>query len=152
LQPTGFTQNLLGQIGAIKQGAIYGNYKQGKTSLIDARDIAAVALAALTEPGHEGQTYLITSGETLSYAEIAAKLSQLTGKTVNYVDVPSEAVVKSMTGAGYPEWLAKDLAIMGDVVAAGYAGHTTDVVEKVAKKKPITVDQFLQDHAAAFKG
>jgi len=152
LQPTGFTQNLLGQIATIKQGAIYGNYKEGKAGFIDARDIAAVALAALIESGHEGQTLVLTGGESLTYSEVAAKISHLTGKTVNYVDVPSEALIKNMTGAGFPEWLAKDLATMGDVVAAGYAGHTTDVVEKVAKKKPITVDQFLADHAAAFKG
>jgi uncharacterized protein YbjT (DUF2867 family) len=151
LQPTGFIQNLLGQAATIKQGAIYGNYKEGRMGLIDARDIAAVAQAALTEPGHDGHTYALTGAEAVSYPEIAAKLTHLTGKTVNYVDVPTDAVVKSMTGVGLPEWLAKDLSKYGEAVAAGYMATTTDVVEKVAKKKPITVDQFLQDYAGAFK-
>lgn len=151
LQPSGFMQNLLGQVPTIKQGAIYGNYKEGKMGFIDARDIAAVAVAALTEPSHDGQTYVLTGSEALNYSQIASKVSQVAGKTVNYVDVPSDAVVKGMTGAGFPEWLAKDLAKLGEAVAAGYTGQTTDVVEKVAKKKPITMDQFLKDHAGVFK-
>jgi uncharacterized protein YbjT (DUF2867 family) len=152
LQPTGFIQNLLGQAATIKQGAIYGNYKEGRMGFIDARDIASVALAALTDPGHDGHTYALTGGEAVSYPEIAAKLTHLTGKTVNYVDVPTDAVVKNMVGVGFPEWLAKDLSQYGEAVAAGHTTATTDVVEKVAKKKPITVDEFLRDYAAAFKG
>jgi uncharacterized protein YbjT (DUF2867 family) len=152
LQPGGFMQNFLNQLPTIKQGAIYGNYKDGKMAFIDARDIAAVAVAALTEQGHEGKTYVITGGEAVSYPEVAAKLTALIGKPVHYVDVPAESVIQGMTKAGFPEWLAKDLSKMGEFVASGHAGSTTDVVEKIAKKKPFTVDQFLHDHAAAFKG
>jgi uncharacterized protein YbjT (DUF2867 family) len=151
LQPGGFMQNFLNQTATIKQGALYGNFKEGKMAFIDARDIAAVAVAALTEAGHDGQTYILTGGEPLSYGEVAAKLSHATGKSVKYVDVPTEAAVKGMVGAGMPEWLSKDLAKLGEAVAAGYTGHTTDLVEKVAKKKPIAFDQFLKDNVEAFK-
>jgi uncharacterized protein YbjT (DUF2867 family) len=151
LQPGGFMQNFLNQTATIKQGAIYGNYKEGKMAFIDTRDIAAVAVAALTETGHDGQTYILTGGEPLSYGEVAAKLSRATGKTVNYVDIPSDAAVKGMMGAGMPEWLSKDLAKLGEAVAAGYTGHTTDVVEKVVHRKPITLDQFFKDNVEAFK-
>jgi uncharacterized protein YbjT (DUF2867 family) len=151
LQPGGFMQNFLNMTATIKQGAIYGNYKEGKMAFVDARDIAAVAVAALTEAGHDGQTYIITGGESLSYGEVAAKLSHATGKTVKYVDVPTEAAVKGMMGAGMPEWLSKDLAKLGEAIAAGYTGHTTDVVEKVTHKKPISLDQFFKDNVEAFK-
>lgn len=151
LQPTGFMQNILGSAGSIKQGAIYSNFKDGQIAMIDARDIAAVALAALTKPGHEGKTYGITGGEAFSYYQLADKISALTGKKVSYVDVPSSEVVKAMTGFGAPEWLAKDLATLGEAFAAGYGAATTDVVEKATGKKPITIDQFLKDHVEAFK-
>jgi uncharacterized protein YbjT (DUF2867 family) len=151
LQPTGFMQNFLNMAATIKQGAIYGNYKNGKTAFIDARDIAAVAVAALTENGHDGQTYVLTGGEAWSYGDVAAKLSGVTGKTVNYVDVPTEAAIKGMMGAGLPEWVSKDLAKLGEVVAAGHTGQTADGVEKALHKKPITLDQFLNDNVAAFK-
>ena len=151
LQPGGFMQNFLNQTATIKQGAIYGNYKNGKMAFVDARDIATVAVAALTNPGHDGQTYVITGGEALSYDDVASKLSRATGKTVNYVDIPTDAAVKGMVGAGMPEWLSKDLAKLGEAIAAGYTGHTTDTVEKIAHKKPITLDQFLKDNVEAFK-
>lgn len=151
LQPHGFMQNILGSAGSIKQGAIYSNFKDGKLAMIDARDIAAVAFAALTQPGHEGKTYVITGGEAFSYYQLADKISALTGKKVSYVDVPSSEVVKAMTGFGAPEWLAKDLAALGESFAAGHGAAVTDVVEKATGKKPITIDQFLKDHVEAFK-
>jgi uncharacterized protein YbjT (DUF2867 family) len=152
LQPHSFMQNLLMMAPGIKQGAIYGNFKDGKVAFIDVRDIAAVGVAALTEEGHDGKTYLVTGGEALSYAELSSKLSSIVGKEVKYVDIPTDAAIQGMKGVGMPEWLAKDLAKLGEVFAAGHGAHTTDVVETVAKKKPFTVDQFLHDHAAAFKG
>src|ERR1700677_4055875 len=145
LQPGGFMQNFLNQTATIKQGAIYGNYKNGKMAFVDARDIATVAVAALTNPGHDGQTYVITGGEALSYDDVASKLSRATGKTVNYVDIPTDAAVKGMVGAGMPEWLSKDLAKLGEAIAAGYTGHTTDTVEKMPHKKPIPLAEFLKD-------
>ncbi len=119
---------------------------------IDARDIASVAVATLTESGHDGRSYMITGGEALSYSQIASKVSQVTGKTVNYVDVPADAVVKGMTSAGFPSGWPKIYQNMAMPSPGGHTSQITDVVEKVAKKKPITFDQFLQDHAAAFKG
>ncbi len=151
LRPHTFMQNMLGNAETIKKGAIYSNFKDGKIAMVDTRDIAAVALAALTQNGHEGKTYAITGGEAFSYHQLAEKLSTLTGKKVNYVDIPTSEAVKAMTGMGMPPWLAVDLAKMGEFFASGKAADTTDVVEKVAKKKPITLDQFLKDHVGAFK-
>lgn len=119
--------------------------------MVDARDIAAVAVESLTEPGHEGKTYLITGGEAITSAQAAEKLSAILGRKVNYVDVPSEGIVKSMTGMGMPDWLAGDLAKLGEVFAAGHGATTTDAVEKVAKKAPLKFDQFARDYAQVFK-
>jgi hypothetical protein len=56
-----------------------------------------------------------------------------------------------MTSMGMPEWLASDLAKLGEGFAAGRGSATTDVVEKVAKKKPFKFDQFAKDYAPAFQ-
>lgn len=151
LQPTSFFQNFLLMKSIGKQGAIYGNYKDGKIGFVDARDIASVALAALTEAGHEGKTYVITGNEALSYGEVAAKVSQATGKTVKYVDVPTDSAVKGMVDAGMPEWLSEDLGKYGERLAAGDMREITDVVQKVTHQKPITLDRFLTDNVEAFK-
>ena len=151
LQPYFFMQNFLNQTAAIKsQGAIYGNYKNRKLAMVDTRDIAAVASACLTESGHDGRTYVISGGEAIAHAEIAEKLSAIRGKKINYVDLSSEQLMKGLTGLGYPEWLASDLTMLGEDIAEGHFAHITDVVAKVAKKKPITFEQFARDNAQAF--
>jgi len=71
------------------QGAFYVPAGDAKVSFVDVRDIAAVAVRALTSNGgkHEGKAYNITGGEALSYGQAAEILSKQLGKKVNYVNV-----------------------------------------------------------------
>jgi uncharacterized protein YbjT (DUF2867 family) len=152
LQPHFFMQNLAMMAGSVKaQGALYAPMKDGKVAFVDTRDIAVVAARVLTEPGHEGQTYVITGGEALSFHDVAKELSAATGKPVKYVDVPPEDARKGMLGAGMPEWFANDLVGLYGVFAAGYGAATTDVVQKVGKAQPRTFAQFAKEHAEVFK-
>ena len=136
----------------IAQGNLYAPMKDGKISLVDVRDIAAVAAVVLTEAGHAGKTYDITGPEALSYADIAEKLAVAMGQKVTYVDIPLEVARQNMLAMGFPEWLADDFMVMYEVFSAGYAAEVSPVVAQVAKKEPITFSQFAQDYAAAFKG
>jgi uncharacterized protein YbjT (DUF2867 family) len=151
LQPSSFFQNFLLLKSINKQGAIYGNYKEGKMGFVDAKDIASVALAALTQTGHEGKTYVITGNEALTYGEVASKVSRATGKTVKYINVSTDEAVKGMVDNGMPEWLSNDLGKSGERLAAGDMREITDVVQNVTHKKPVTLDQFLTDNVEAFK-
>src|SRR5439155_13439138 len=97
VRPTGFMSNALGWVGSIKsQGAVYGNGGQGKMSVVDPRDIAAVAVKALTGSGHEGRAYDVTGPEALSAAEQVQILSSAIGKPLRYVDVPDAAERQNM--------------------------------------------------------
>ncbi|HLJ56188.1 MAG TPA: NAD(P)H-binding protein, partial [Chthonomonadaceae bacterium] len=61
LRPTGFMQNMLANAATIKsQGAFYMPAGEARVAEIDVRDIARVAAAALTEPGHVGKAYDLT--------------------------------------------------------------------------------------------
>ncbi|MDQ3650343.1 MAG: SDR family oxidoreductase [Acidobacteriota bacterium] len=152
LQPNSFMQNFFGFAPTIKaHDAFYAPMKDGQLSVVDARDIAAVAKAALTEDGHENKTYVITGPEALSYAEIAEKFSGVLGRKISYVDVEPEAARKGMMAAGMPEWFAEALNELFAVFSAGHGATVTNVVREVARKEPITFDQFAQDYAAAFK-
>ena len=57
--------------------------------MVGTRDIAAVTVAYLLDGGYNGQTYLITGGQAVSYARIAEKFSAVLGGKVQYVDLPS---------------------------------------------------------------
>jgi uncharacterized protein YbjT (DUF2867 family) len=152
LQPNSFFQNLLWSAGTIKDhGAFYLPVRDARQSLVDVRDIADVAVAVLTGDGHEDRTYEITGRESLSYHDVADRLSAALGKPVRYVDVPPEAALDAMLTAGMPEWNARAVTELYGVFAAGHAARTTDVVERITGRKPITFAQFARDHADAFR-
>jgi uncharacterized protein YbjT (DUF2867 family) len=151
LQPNSFHQNLLWSAATIKdQGAFYLPVGEARQSLVDVRDIAAVAVAVLTGSGHEGQTYEITGPESLSYHDVAAKLSAALGKPVNYVPVPPEAALDSMLKSGMPEWNARAVTDLYGAFATGAYARTTDTAGRLTGKPPIPFEQFARDFAAAF--
>ena len=142
---------MLWSAGTIKDhGAFYLPMGDARQSLVDVRDIADVAVGVLTGSGHEGKTYEITGPESLTYHEVAGKLSAALGKPVRYVDVPPEAALDSMLKAGMPEWNARAVTELYGVFAAGLASGTTDTVVRVTGHGPIPFERFARDHAGAF--
>jgi uncharacterized protein YbjT (DUF2867 family) len=153
LRPNFFMQNLLGQARQIAAtGGIYQPVGDARASFIDARDIAAVAARTLTEEGHGDQTYALTGPEALSYQDVAAKLSEATGRTISYVPVSPEQFRAGALGAGLPEWLVSALERLNELFASGAAAAVTDDVRRVGRKEPTTFDEFARDNAEAFKG
>jgi uncharacterized protein YbjT (DUF2867 family) len=152
LRPNSFFQNMLWSAGAIKDhGAFYLPMRDGRQSLVDVRDIAAVAVRVLTEAGHEGQTYEITGPERLSYAEVAATLTRVLGKQVRYVDVAPEAAKDSMLKAGMPAWNADAVTELYGAFATGQFGYTTDTVKRITGLPPIPFEQWARENVAAFQ-
>ncbi len=151
LRPNAFMQNLLGLAPTIvSQGEFYQPAADGKVSHIDVRDIAAVAAKALTENGHQGKTYVITGPEALSYDDVARKLSTALGRPVKYVNITPEDFKKSLLGWGIPEYMADGLNEFFAAIRAGYCAVVTNTVEEVAKRKPISLDDFVHDFAETF--
>lgn len=152
LRPNFFMQNLLGQARQIAAtGSIHQPLGDARASFIDARDIAAVAARALTGEGHDGQTYTLTGPEALSYAEVAAKLSEASGRVINYVPVTPEQFRAGALAAGLPEWLVSALERLNELFASGRAAEVTDAVRRVGGKEPTTFEQFARDYAEAFR-
>jgi uncharacterized protein YbjT (DUF2867 family) len=153
VRPNGFMQNYANFNGAtIKtQNAFYLPVGDGKVSYIDTRDIAAVAVAALTQDGHEGKAYEVTGLEAISNQEIAEIISQVVGRKINYVDVPEDAARSEMKQSGMPDVLIDMTMELYELYKAGYASEVTPTVEQVTAKKPISFVQFANDYAEAFK-
>lgn len=151
LQPNAFMQNLLGMKAAIAQGAIYAPMKQTPLSIVDTRDIAAVAATTLTEGGHEGRVYVITGPQALTHDQMAATLADALGHPVKYADAPLEGFRQSLREAGMPAWLADGIAELYALWREGESAPVNDLVKKVARKEPIPFDQFVRDYAPEFK-
>jgi uncharacterized protein YbjT (DUF2867 family) len=105
LRPNLFMQSLLNFRSTIAtHNACYAAAGDAKISAVDVRDIADVAVAALTESGHEGKLYELTGPRALTHAEMAECLSRVLGRRVAFVDIPPEAMRDALLGVGFPVW------------------------------------------------
>ena len=149
-------QNTLWSADSIeREGAIYNATGAGASAHVDARDIAAVAAAALTEPieRHVGEIYQITGPERLTWAEIAERFSRVLGRPVRHVNVPDDAYRDSMVRqGGMPPWQAQAVLELEVRCRAGDFSALTDVVERIGGRRPGTIDNFIRRHAASFGG
>ncbi len=153
LRPNGFMQNLVNyNAGTIRsQNAFYGCQGNGAVSVVDIRDIAAVAVMVLAATGHEGKSYALTGGEALTNGHVAEKISRVAGRKISYVDLPPAEFRKALLSAGMPEWSADALLDLQRLYREGKASLVTDDIERLTGRKPITFDQFAHDYAFAFR-
>jgi uncharacterized protein YbjT (DUF2867 family) len=152
LHPSSYTSNLLAAAETIKHmGRLFAPAGDAKVTLIDPRDVAAVAAVMLTESGHEGRTYTLTGPEAVTYHQAAHQLSAAIGRPVEYVGVPDPAAREGMIQAGLPEWLADQLLIFWDQLRRGAVATMTDVVRVFTGHEPRTVADFGRDFADTFR-
>jgi uncharacterized protein YbjT (DUF2867 family) len=153
LRPNSFYQNLLWSAATIRdQGLFYQPIGDARQSLVDVRDIADVAVAALSGPGLEGQTIEVTGPEALSFHDVAARLSAVLGRAIRYVPVSLDDAYNGMLQSGIPDWNARELRALFGAFATGSFARTTDAIGRIAGRPPITFDRFARDHAPAFGG
>ncbi len=151
VRPNMFMQNIpestIPSIGP--DGAFYGNAGDAKISMVDTRDVAAVAAALLTGSASGNGVVDVTGGEALSYEDVATKLSTRLGRTVTYVPVPDDAVQQALAGMGMAAWMVNSLvelfADYRDSGTGGYAAQVTDAVQELAGRAPRTLDQLLSE-------
>jgi uncharacterized protein YbjT (DUF2867 family) len=124
----------------------------GRISIVDTRDVAAVAAVALTEDGHEGKTYVVTGPEPLSYGDIAEKIGAAIGSRVRYVAVSAEEGHRQMLEIGIPAWIAEELVRLYTLFSDDTFSFVTDVVATVGRVEPRTYDDFAKEYAHVFRG
>ncbi len=151
LRPNLYMQALLGFRSTIKeQNAFYAAAGEAKVSVVDVRDIAEAAVAALTQPGHTGKIYDLTGPQALSHAEMAAHLSAAMGRAITFVDVPPAAMRDALVKIGMPPWqgdgLVEDYAHYGRGEAAAVAPGVRDATSNA----PRSFETFARDYAPQF--
>jgi uncharacterized protein YbjT (DUF2867 family) len=156
LRPNEFMQNFINfHSPSIKNNnAFYLPLEDAKVSLVDVRDIAAVAVKSLTEDRndkHDNKTYLITGPEALSYHQAAEILSNATDKKISYVNISEEEARGAMKEMGMSDWIINTISELYDYFRKGNASQVSSAVEEVTGKKPISFSQFAKDYAEAFR-
>jgi uncharacterized protein YbjT (DUF2867 family) len=109
LRPVRFMSNIpYGWASVRDKGLLLEPLGGGKVTMIAPTDIAAVALKALTEPGHESKIYELV-GEALAGEDIARCLSQSLGRSIRFVDAREDEVREDLTRSGIPAATAEKI-------------------------------------------
>jgi len=153
LRPNGFMQNIPAFLGpSIRaEGAFYDAMGSAKTSYVDVRDVAAVAVNALTTEEHAGKIYELNGPEALTQDEIAKRISENSGRVVNHVNVSREAHQKAMRGLGMPEWQVKALIELQDYYVSGRAAAVDGLIDQLLARPARTMNQFLAEFRDHFR-
>jgi uncharacterized protein YbjT (DUF2867 family) len=147
VRPVFLMQNLFGMV---RDGAIHTAAEDGRVAMVDARDIAAVAVNALTSRASERKTYTLTGPQPLTFDEVAEILSEHTGERIRHVRVAPDGVRNAIERSGMQRWFAEDMAKLHGMLADGYEDLVTDDVRTVTGTSPSTLSEFARDFADHF--
>ncbi len=151
VRPNLYMQGLFGyRASIVSEGRFFAPAGDSRISIVDVRDIAAVAVVALTEAGHEGKTYDITGPEALSHAEMATQLSNALGRQVAFVDIPETAMREALQGLGIPEWQADGLIEDYAHYRRGEASTISTCVRDITGHPPHSFADFARDYKQVF--
>jgi uncharacterized protein YbjT (DUF2867 family) len=134
-------------LGPVLSGEIVLPVSDVAEPFLDADDIADVAVAALTEPGHAGQLYELTGPRLLTFTDAAAEISAAAGRDVRFVAVSAEdyeAVLAELEGAEF----AKAYTGLFTEVLDGRNSHLNDGVQRALGHEPTNFTDFVRRAAA----
>jgi len=152
LRSNAYMQNVLALARAIAKTSSFGSAAgKGRSGLVDARDVAAVAAEIAASPAaHAGQTYWLTGPGLISNYDVAAVLSKLLGRTITYRELTIEENTETMIRAGVPEQIAQMNAQAFSLAAGGDAEWLTEDVPSLLGRPARSFQHFANDYAAAF--
>ncbi|MFG1688978.1 NAD(P)H-binding protein [Nonomuraea sp. NPDC049269] len=149
LRPDVFAANTLMWTGQTKSGdLVRGAYAEATAAPVHEADIAAVAVAALTQDGHAGRVYKLTGPESLTHAEQARIIGEVLGRPIRFTDLPPESVRQAMSAHVPAPILDGIFKAWSDSV--GRTAPTTTGVEDVTGHPARSYREWVIDHAAAF--
>ncbi|MEO0434819.1 MAG: SDR family oxidoreductase [Cyanobacteria bacterium J06656_5] len=150
LRPNSFMQNVVTFMSeTIKaESAFYSASGEAKIAHIDVRDIAAVAVKALTEPTHAGQAYTLTGPEALTYDELAQKLSVVLGRSISHISLPPEDLKHGMLAEGLPDAIADRMLDLERYYREDQASRITNDVQRVTGQESRQFTQYIRDYAS----
>ncbi len=141
LRPNSFMQNTVTFMAQTirAEGAFYSASGQARISHVDVRDIAAVAVTALTAPGHEGRIYTLSGPEALTYDDMAEELSKALGRDIRHISLPPADLKAGMLAEGMPEAIADRMLDLERYFRENRASRITEDVQTGDRTRAETI-------------
>jgi uncharacterized protein YbjT (DUF2867 family) len=151
LRPNLYMQGLLNFAQSIKEkSAFFAAAGEARISAVDIRDLAEVAVAALTDSRHKNMSYSLTGPEALTFGEMANQLSAALDRTISFVDVPREGIRAALDGLGFPASQADGLLEEFEMYRRGEAAGIESGVTDALGRRPRPFAEFARDYAPLF--
>jgi uncharacterized protein YbjT (DUF2867 family) len=150
LRPGGFATNTLEWADAIRAGQpVRMPSPKAARSLIHERDIADVAVLALTEDGHTGKTYALTGPEAITQAEQVRILGEVVGKPATVEEMTPEQAREAVSAWADESYAEAALAYWASLV--DNPEPVTSTVEEVTGHPARTFTQWARDHIEDYR-
>ena len=136
-------------LGMVMDGAITLPAGDIPEPFVDVDDIADVAVAALTEDGHNGEIYEVTGPRMLTFADVAEEISRAAGREVEFIQIPKEAFAGAIAESGAPQQIAWLLNYLFETVLDGRNAYVCDGVKRALGREPTDFTEFVDRIAAS---
>ncbi|MEU8708210.1 NAD(P)H-binding protein [Streptomyces sp. NPDC048565] len=151
LRPGWFLQNFSEGVflDDVRAGELALPTGSGAAAFVDADDIAAVAVAALTEDGHDGQVYELSGPRALGVADVLDEIAKVTGVRAAYVPVEESAFRAGLVAQGLS---AEEAALWTDAmkpIRTSQEAPVTDGVRRALGRPPRDIADFVRAASAA---
>ena len=152
LRPSFFMQNLstIHAPDIRERDEIFVPAGDGRTSMIDAADVAEAAAVVLTGPVRSGASFDLTGAEALTYHESAEILTRVCGRRISYGSPSGRAFSRRMKARGHDVGYVRVMRAIYLMAKLGRAARITHDLERLIGRPPTTFEQFARAHAVCF--
>ncbi|WP_244363243.1 NAD(P)H-binding protein [Streptomyces aquilus] len=137
---------------AVATGVLPSNSRDGRIGHLTRDDSAAVAAALLAEGGSQGEILEITGPEAVTDTDIAAALTEATGRHVRCEDVSDAEQPQRLLDQGIPEHFAHAWSTSGIAKRNGWYDITTHTVQRLTGEPATPVTDYFAAHRADLVG
>ena len=155
LRPSWFMQNfsLGSHLPTIRdESLIYSACEDGRIPFVDVRDIAEVAVRALTDPKPHNTDHTITGPRAISYDTAAEIVGEAVGKPIRHVRLTRDELTDRWVEFGLGREYGAMLADMDVAIASGTEDRTSNTVELVTGTPAGSFEAFVQENIDVWRG
>jgi uncharacterized protein YbjT (DUF2867 family) len=145
IRPDWFMQNFA---GFVAMGMVAFPAGPGKTSFVDVRDVAEIAIKALSEDGHLHRVYRLTGPDPMTFEGAANRISAALGRDIPFVGITPDDMRNALIEQGAEPWYADMNAEMTFAVREGFTFNPSNDIEFLLGRKPRSIETYVADHAA----
>jgi len=151
LRPTGFAKNTLMWAEQIRtDGVVRWPYAGAARSLIHEADIAAVAVRALTEDGHNGKTYVLSGPQVLTQTEQVDAIGEAIARPLRFEEITPDQARPGLV-AVFGEQAFADGALGAWAAFVTEPERVTSTVQEITGTPARTLRAWAGDHADDFR-